>query len=165
MFGGRWRTLRHSAGFPCSPQRTREDVRGGPENPTECQPRRVKTELQGAFGKTSGRSDFPNAPLRATSSATRRSMSDAIAKALPTCTLRTKEQVGFARPGKLLLSFTNRVYKTVLQLGSRVTSVQNNRAKQRLRRAAFLRHWMKRFGFRYNSKTLLCNECARSSIG
>jgi hypothetical protein len=34
-------------------------------------------------------------------------MSDAIAKALPTRTYRTAEQVGFARVGKLLRYFTN----------------------------------------------------------
>ena len=66
-------------------------------------PRRCK----GAFGKTSGRSIFPNAPLRATSSSTRRSMSDAISNILSTCIYRTPGRVGFARGGKLLLKITN----------------------------------------------------------
>ena len=34
-------------------------------------------------------------------------MSDAIAKALPTCIYRTPGRVGFARGGKLLLKITN----------------------------------------------------------
>jgi hypothetical protein len=63
--------------------------------------------MQGAFGKTSGRSIFSNAPLRATSSATRRSMLAAISKALPPCIYRTHERVGFARVRKLLLKITN----------------------------------------------------------
>ena len=53
--------------------------------------------MQGAFGKTSGRSFFPNAPLRATSSALSRSMSHANRKTLRTCTQRTPQRVGFAR--------------------------------------------------------------------
>src|ERR1039457_7202277 len=56
-----------------------------------------QTKMQGVFGKTSGRSIFPNAPLRATSSALRRSRLDAIAKALPTHIDRTERRVGFAR--------------------------------------------------------------------
>jgi hypothetical protein len=36
-------------------------------------------------------------------------MSDAIAKALPTCIFRTRRQVGFALGRKLLLRFTNRL--------------------------------------------------------
>jgi hypothetical protein len=63
--------------------------------------------MQGAFGKTSGRSDFPNAPLRATSSDLRSSMSGAIAKTLPTCIPRTFRRVGFAQGRKLLREFTN----------------------------------------------------------
>src|SRR5271156_1526849 len=74
---------------------------GGPETGRSVLGDRRRI-CKGAFGKTSGRSNFPNAPLRATSSASKRSMSDAIAKALPTCIDRTRSRVGFARDWKLL---------------------------------------------------------------
>src|SRR5208282_466791 len=61
-----------------------------------------RSQCKGAFGKTSGRSIFPNAPLRATSSALRSSMLDAIAKALPARINRTQGRVGFALERKLL---------------------------------------------------------------
>jgi hypothetical protein len=65
-----------------------------------------RRNCKGASGKTSGRSIFPNAPLRATSSTTMRSMSGAILKALPTCIYRTRRQVAFARGRKDLRKFT-----------------------------------------------------------
>ena len=105
--GGRWGVkiaLRPLPGI-------RGGSRGGkPANRAECtfiHKRNDKRSCNGAFGKTSGRSIFPNAPLRATSSATRRSMSDAISNILSTCIYRTPGRVGFARRGKLLLNITN----------------------------------------------------------
>ena len=65
--------------------------------------RATRGECKGASGKTSGRSIFRNAPLRATSSTKRRSRLAAISKALPTCINRTFEKVGFARHRKTLL--------------------------------------------------------------
>ena len=57
---------------------------------------------KGALGKTSGRSIFQDAPLRATSSVLKKSMSCAIANALTTGGGRTVGWVGFALGRKLL---------------------------------------------------------------
>ena len=62
-------------------------------------------KMQGAFGKTSGRSIFPNAPLRATSSALSRSMSRANRNALSVHIVETRKRVGFAEGRKLLRWF------------------------------------------------------------
>ncbi len=62
-----------------------------------------RSKCKGAFGKTSGRSNFQDAPLRATSSNPTRSMSCAIAKALPMRMVRALGRVGFALGRKLLL--------------------------------------------------------------
>jgi hypothetical protein len=63
-------------------------------------------------------------------------MSGAIAKALPTCTDRTVERVGFALGPETF---------TLMGPGKR--------------------SWAERFCFRYNSKTQFRKRCARSSIG
>ncbi len=62
-----------------------------------------RSKCKGAFGKTSGRSNFQDAPLRATSSDPVRSMSCAIAKVLAMRKGRTLERVAFALRRKLLL--------------------------------------------------------------
>ena len=62
---------------------------------------------KGALGKTSGRSIFRNAPLRATSSALKRSSSAAIRKTLGAHIQRTNERVAFARCRKTLLAESN----------------------------------------------------------
>jgi hypothetical protein len=55
-----------------------------------------KRSCKGAFGKTSGRSIFQNAPLRATSSALGAACRLPFANAMPMCTGRVPGQVGFA---------------------------------------------------------------------
>jgi len=67
----------HSARFP-EILILQEALGGGPGNGTECT-LETTGDCKGASGKTSGRSWFPNAPLRATSSCPTRSMSAAIA--------------------------------------------------------------------------------------
>jgi hypothetical protein len=56
----------------------------------------------GASEKTSGRSIFPNAPLRATSSVLYVSISDAIPKVLQNSVAQLSAEVGFALRWKLL---------------------------------------------------------------
>ena len=86
----------------------REDSRGRTGKPTECVRRSNSNgECKGAFRKTSGRSNFPNAPLRATSSYLNRSMFVANRNALLTRIDTAWEQVGFARGRKLLRSHRN----------------------------------------------------------
>jgi len=70
-----------------------------------------RSMCKGAFGKTSGRSNFQDAPLRATSSDPTRSMSYAIPKALPMQMGRTPGRVGFALGRKLLLSVTSVLWR------------------------------------------------------
>jgi hypothetical protein len=101
-----WR--QHSAPpFPANPQlpggRSGEGRRDSASGVRHVDER----EMQGAFRKTSGRSIFPNAPLRATSSGLDRSMSVATRKPLRICIVRAKGRVGFALGRKLLRLFTN----------------------------------------------------------
>ena len=70
------RTMTALRPFPCLVL-IWEDSRGRAGKPSGVH-LATNGSLQGAFGKTSGRSIFPNAPLRATSSSPRRSMSGAI---------------------------------------------------------------------------------------
>src|SRR5208282_883180 len=69
-----WREVRRSKTALRPLPGIRGGSRGGkPANRAECtfsHKRSDKRSCKGAFGKTSGRSIFPNAPLRATSSAT-----------------------------------------------------------------------------------------------
>jgi hypothetical protein len=62
---------------------------------------------KGALGKTSGRSIFRNAPLRATSSDLERSSSAAIRKTLRAHIPSNRQQVAFARFRKTLLAGSN----------------------------------------------------------
>lgn len=85
--------------------RAAEERSGMPKKPAE-----KSSNCKGAFGKTSGRSIFRNAPLRATSSALKRSSWTAIRKTLSAHTRGTGELVGFARWPE---NFTRRTAITV----------------------------------------------------
>ena len=102
-----------SARFPCLILRPySEDSRGRAAEKSGGDPMvDARSICKGASGKTSGRSCFPNAPLRATSSALTGSMSHAIANTLPICRNRILRRVGFALARKLL----RKVYKLEME--------------------------------------------------
>jgi len=135
-----------------------EDSRGAARKTKRNAPRRCAWKCKGASGKTSGRSIFPNAPLRATSSGLKSCMSDAIAKALPTHVERTWSRVGFAWDRKLLRWFANLSFwrggKTRIQRGICSNQARGSPIVVRIGRCVSLRSsCAKLICFLYNSKT------------
>ena len=125
---------------------------------------------KGALGKTSGRSIFRNAPLRATSSALNGSSSAANRKTLRAHKERRREQVAFARCRKSLLAESNigcigcRTPRCVGALGWWLPSKDSNSIptfseahwcdfEQSSRAIHGSDRRAKRFRFRYNAKT------------
>ena len=121
---------------------------------------------KGHRGKTSGRSIFQSAPLRATSSAQNSSISRAISKRLPPLASRTSRRVGFSLRGKLLRFFPLRHVRGAARFPHRpllevVETARHSVQSSVLQRAP---DSLKRFLFRYNRRKFP-PFCALSSVG
>ena len=112
-------------------------------------------DAKGHRGKTSGRSIFQSAPLRATSSALSRSISRAISKrlAIRHCTLFGR--VGFSPQGKLLRFFTDEELPGVQDFHSSHSLEVIETAKHSVQESCreLQPTSLKRFLFRYNRRT------------
>jgi hypothetical protein len=107
--------MRHSALFPANPHSKRTFGGGPPGKRAECilagQTVSSTEGMQRGIRKDLWPKYFPKCPVARHFVCPRRSMSGAIAKALPTCIDRTLGQVGFALGRKLLRKFTNLLFR------------------------------------------------------